>query len=280
VAKLSQSLTRLVAEDPTLNWYTETVTHETILAGMGTTHLDIAVKKAQSKFGVNLDTTIPKVPYRETITKTNSADYTHKKQTGGAGQYGRVFLRLEPLGDDDEFEFDSEIFGGSVSAPFVSATEKGCRQALEAGPIAGYNVVGIKAIIYDGKEHPVDSKEIAFQTAGRECFKKAMMGAGPILLEPIYKATVTVPADYMGDIMGDMNSRRARVLGIDQEGTKSIVVTEVPLAEMQTYAQDLRSMTQGRGVYSMEFSNYGRVPSHMQEQIAAQAAKEREEEQN
>lgn len=278
VAKLSQSLTRLVAEDPTLTWYTETVTHETILAGMGTTHLDIAVKKAYSKFGVALETTMPKVPYRETITKTNSSDYTHKKQTGGAGQYGRVFLRLEPLGDDAEFEFDSEIFGGSVSAPFVSATEKGCRQALDSGPIAGYNVVGIKAIIFDGKEHPVDSKEIAFQTAGRECFKKAMMGAGPILLEPIYKATVTVPADYMGDIMGDMNSRRARVLGIDQEGTKSIVVTEVPLAEMQTYAQDLRSMTQGRGVYSMEFANYGRVPSHMQEQIAAQAAKDREEE--
>jgi len=278
VAKLSQSLNRLVAEDPTLNWYTEQVTHETILAGMGTTHLDIAVKKAQSKFGVAIDTTMPKVPYRESITKTNSADYTHKKQTGGAGQYGRVFLRLESIDDDAEFEFDSEIFGGSVSAPFVSATEKGCRQALESGPIAGYNVVGVKAIIYDGKEHPVDSKEIAFQTAGRECFKKAMMGAGPILLEPIYNATVTVPADYMGDIMGDMNSRRARVLGIDQEGTKSIVQTEVPLAEMQTYAQDLRSMTQGRGVYAMEFSRYGRVPAHMQEKISEQAAKEREEE--
>jgi len=278
VAKLSQSLNRLVAEDPTLKWYTELVTHETILAGMGTTHLDIAVKKAQSKFGVAIDTTLPKVPYRESITKTNSSDYTHKKQTGGAGQYGRVFLRLESIDDDADFEFSSEIFGGSVSAPFVSATEKGCRQALEAGPIAGYNVVGVKAIIYDGKEHAVDSKEIAFQTAGRECFKKAMMGAGPILLEPIYKATVTVPADYMGDIMGDMNSRRARVLGIDQEGTKSIVETEVPLAEMQTYAQDLRSMTQGRGVYAMEFFRYGRVPAHMQEEIAAKAAKEREEE--
>ncbi len=278
VAKLSQSLNRLVAEDPTLTWHTEQATRETILSGMGVTHLDIAVKKAQSKFGVGFDTTIPKVPYRETITKTNEAEYTHKKQTGGAGQYGRVFLRLESLDDDADFEFGSEIFGGSVSAPFVAATEKGCRQALEAGPIAGYHVVGVKAVIFDGKEHPVDSKEIAFQTAGRECFKKAMMGAGPILLEPIYKVTVTAPADYMGDIMGDMNSRRARVLGIDQEGTKSIVQAEAPLAEMQTYAQDLRSMTQGRGVYSMEFSNYGRVPSHLQEQIAAQAAREREEE--
>ncbi len=278
VAKLSQSLNRLTGEDLTLVWHTEPATHETILSGMGVTHLDIAVKKAHSKFGVNLTTSVPKVPYRETITKTNSAEYTHKKQTGGAGQYGRVFLRLESLDDDADFEFTSEIFGGAISAPFVAATEKGCRQALEAGPTAGYPVVGVKAIVYDGKEHPVDSKEIAFQTAGRECFKKAMLGAGPVLLEPVYKITVTVPADYMGDIMGDMNSRRARVLGIDQEGTKSVVQFEVPLAEVLTYASDLRSMTQGRGVYSMEFSNYGRVPSHLQEQIVAQARREREEE--
>jgi elongation factor G len=278
VAKLSQSLNRLTGEDMTLVWHTETATHETILSGMGVTHLDIAVKKAHSKFGVNLTTSVPKVPYRETITKTNSAEYTHKKQTGGAGQYGRVFIRLESLDDDAEFEFTSEIFGGSISAPFVAATEKGCRQALESGPTAGFHVVGVKAIVYDGKEHPVDSKEIAFQTAGRECFKKAMLGAGPVLLEPIYKVTVTVPADYMGDIMGDMNTRRARVLGIDQEGTKSVVQFEVPLAEVLTYASDLRSMTQGRGVYSMEFSNYGRVPANLQEQIVAHAKKDREEE--
>jgi elongation factor G len=218
------------------------------------------------------------VPYRETITKTSEAEYTHKKQTGGAGQYARVFLRLESLDDDAEVEFASEIFGGSVSGPFVSATEKGCRQALENGPMGGYAVVGVKAVIYDGKEHPVDSKEIAFQTAGREGFKKAMMGAGPVMLEPIYEVAVTVPADYMGDIMGDMNSRRGRVLGMDQEGTKTIVRAEVPLAEMQTYAADLRSMTQGRGVFSMKFLQYGRLPSHIQEQIMEQARKEREEE--
>jgi elongation factor G len=277
VAKLSQSLNRLVGEDPTLRWYTEPATRETILTGMGTTHLSIAIKKAQSKFGVNMTTTVPKIPYRETITKSNSADYTHKKQTGGAGQYGRVFLRLESIGEDAEFEFESEIFGGAVSAPFVSATEKGCRQALEAGPIGGFPVVGVKAIIFDGKEHPVDSKEIAFQTAGRECFKKAMMGAGPQLLEPIYEVSVTVPADNMGDIMGDLNTRRARVLGMDQEGTKSIVRAEVPLAEMQTYTADLRSMTQGRGVFSMKFLNYGRVPSHMQEKVIEEAKKQDEE---
>lgn len=276
VAKMSSSLNRLTDEDPTLRWYTEPATRETILAGMGTTHLDIAIKKAKSKFGVNMTTAVPKIPYRETITKSNSAEYTHKKQTGGAGQYGRVFLRLESLGDDSDFEFASEIFGGAISAPFVAATEKGCRQALEAGPVAGFPVVGVKAIVYDGKEHPVDSKEIAFQTAGRECFKKAMMGAGPIMLEPVYIVEVTVPADNMGDIMGDLNTRRASILGMDQEGTKSIVKAEVPLAEMQSYNADLRSMTQGRGVFSMEFKQYGRVPAHMQEKImaAARAAKE------
>jgi elongation factor G len=277
VAKLSQSLNRLVAEDPTLSWNQERATRETILSGMGTTHLDIAIKKAESKFGVHLTTTTPKVPYRETITKTNSAEYTHKKQTGGAGQYARVFLRVESVDDNVDFEFASEIFGGAISAPFVSATEKGCRQALENGVLAGYPVVGVRAVVYDGKEHPVDSKEIAFQTAGREGFKKAVQGAGPVLLEPIYEVTVTVPADNMGDIMGDLNTRRARVLGMDQEGTKSIVKAEVPLGEMQHYAADLRSMTQGRGIFSMQFLRYGRVPSHIQDELVAQLRKQEEE---
>jgi elongation factor G len=277
VAKLTTALNRLAAEDPTLRWNSEPATRETILSGMGTAHVDIAVKKAQSKFGVNLSTSVPKVPYRETITKTNSAEYTHKKQTGGAGQYARVFIRVESLSDDDEFEFTSEIFGGSISAPFVSAVEKGCRQALEAGAMGGFPMTGVKAIVYDGKEHPVDSKEIAFQIAGRECFKKASLGAGPVLLEPIYEVQVTVPAENMGDIMGDLNSRRARVLGMDQEGTKAIVKSEVPLAEMQTYTADLRSMTQGRGVFSMKYLRYGRVPTHLQEQIVIARQKELEE---
>ncbi len=278
VAKLTSSLNRLVTEDLTLRWYTEPSTRQTILSGMGTTHLDIAVKKAQSKFGVNMTTSIPEVPYRETVTKSNSAEYTHKKQSGGAGQYARVFIRVESLSDDEEFEFASEIFGGSISAPFVSAVEKGCRQALDAGALARYPMTGVKAIVYDGKEHPVDSKEIAFQTAGREGFKKAALGAGPVLLEPIYEMSVTVPGDYMGDIMGDLNSRRARVLGMEQEGTKSMVKAEVPLAEVQTYTADLRSMTQGRGVFSMEFLRYGRVPSNLQQKIVETRQKEKEEE--
>jgi len=277
VAKLSASLNRLVEEDLTLHWYTETATRQTILAGMGATHLDIAVKKAQSKFGVHFTTSTPKVPYRETITRTSSAEYTHKKQTGGAGQYARVFLRVESADDNVDFEFASEIFGGAISQPFVAATEKGCRQALENGVLAGYPVVGVRAVVYDGKEHPVDSKEIAFQIAGREGFKKAVMGAGPVLLEPIYSVTIVVPADNMGDILGDLNTRRARVLGMDQEGAKSVVKAEVPLAEMQRYAADLRSMTQGRGMFSMAFKEYGRVPGHLQEEVVNKLRKEEEE---
>jgi elongation factor G len=277
VAKLSQSLTRLTVEDPTLRWYTEPATRETLLSGMGNSHLDIAVKKLHSKFGVNVTTTLPKIPYRETITKTNSAEYTHKKQTGGAGQYARVFLRVESLDDDADFEFSSEIFGGSISQPFVAATEKGCRQALESGPLAGFPITGVKAIVYDGKEHPVDSKEIAFQLAGREGFKAACLGAGPVLLEPIYEVTVTVPSDNMGDVMGDFNARRARVLGMDQEGTKSIVRAEVPLAEMQTYSADLRSMTQGRGIFGMKFLRYGRIPTHLQQEVVDKHRKELEQ---
>lgn len=274
VSKLNQALNRLVAEDPTLRWRSEPATHETILSGMGTTHLEIAVQKAQSKFGVHMTTTPPKVPYRETITKTAEADYTHKKQTGGAGQYARIFLRVEAADENQPFQFASEIFGGAISQPFVAATEKGCRQALENGVLAGYPVVGVKAVVYDGKMHPVDSKEIAFQVAGREGFKKAVMSAGPVLLEPIYGVTVTVPADYMGDILGDMNTRRARVLGMDQEGTKSIVHAEVPLAEMLTYAADLRSITQGRGLFGMKFLHYGRVPSHLLDDLVNRLRKE------
>lgn len=278
VAKLSTTLSRLAAEDPTLRWYSEPATREVIVSGMGNAHLDIAVKKAQSKFGLNLTTSIPKIPYRETVTRTNTAEYTHKKQTGGAGQYARVYLRLESLDDDDAFEFDSEVFGGAISQPFIPAVEKGCRQAIESGVLAGYPMTGIRAVVYDGKEHPVDSKEIAFQIAGREGFKRAAMGAAPILLEPIYEVEVTVPNDYMGDIMGDLNSRRARVLGMDQEGARAVVRAEVPLAEMQTYSADLRSMTQGRGVFRMTFLRYGRLPSHLQEQVVADAKRQAEDE--
>ena len=177
VAKMSQALNRLTGEDKTLRWYNEPATRETILSGMGNTHIDMSIKKAKSKFGVTLNTAPPRIPYRETVTSTASAEHTHKKQSGGAGQYARVFLRVESVDDDEDFAFAQEIFGGSISAPFIAAVEKGCRQALEGGVLAGYPVTGVKAVVYDGKEHPVDSKEIAFQTAGREVFKKAVLAA-------------------------------------------------------------------------------------------------------
>lgn len=277
LGKLSEAISRLSAEDPTLEYHYERATRESILSGMGDVHLTIAVKKMASKFGVNVTTSTPRIAYRETITKTASAEYTHKKQTGGAGQYARVLLRVESLGDDEEFQFDEQIFGGAISAPFVVATEKGCRQAIDNGPMAGYPVVGVKAVVFDGKEHPVDSKEIAFQIAGRECFKKAMMEAGPMLLEPVYNVTVTVPADNMGDVISDFNTRRARVQGMDQLGPRAIVKAEVPLAEMQRYLVDLRSMTQGRGIYAMEFVRYGRVPSHLQAKVIEDAKQNQEE---
>ncbi len=277
IGKLSESLNRLMDEDATLQVTHEPATHETILSGMGDVHLDMAVKKLKSKFGVNVDTTTPKIAYRETITGRGDAEHTHKKQSGGAGQYGRVMMRVESIGDDDQFEFGQEIFGGSISGPFIAATEKGCMQAVGNGPIAGYPVTGVKAIVYDGKMHPVDSKEIAFQVAGREAMRKAMMQANPALLEPLYDVTITVPSDNMGDIMSDLNTRRASVQGMDQIGPRAIVKAEVPLSEMQRYLVDLRSMTAGRGVYSMEFARYGRVPGHMQQKIVA-AAGQREEE--
>lgn len=278
VAKLSASLNRLVGEDPTLRWRNEQATHQTILSGMGNVHLNMAVKKAKSKFGVNLNTSLPIIPYRETITRTGDAEYTHKKQTGGAGQYARVFIRVETMDNDDaEFEFKSEIFGGSISGPFVSAVEKGCRAALADGIMAGFPITGVRAVVYDGKEHPVDSKEIAFQTAGREGFRRAARKANPVLLEPIFELAVTIPNDNMGDIIGDLNTRRARVLGMDQVGSKAIVKAEIPLAEAQSYSADLRSMTQGRGVFSLAFLHYGRVPSHLQDKIIeARNARENE----
>ncbi len=272
-AKMGPTLTRICEEDPTLHWRQERSTHETILEGMGEAHVEIAVRRMENRFGVSVGTAIPKVPYRETITKTNSDQYRHKKQTGGAGQFAEVHMRLEPLPRGQEFEYEWKVFGGAISNSFKPSIEKGIRQVLEHGVIAGYPVVDVRAVVYDGKEHPVDSKDIAFQIAGREAFKKVMMGAGPVLLEPIYKITVTVPEEYTGDVMGDLNTKRARVQGMNQQGGKSIITALAPLAEMQRYATDLRSLTQGRGLFSMEFDHYAEVPAHLIPQIV-EAAKE------
>ncbi len=238
-----------------------------------TSHIDVAIRRAESKFQVGLDVTIPKVPYKETITKKASAMYRHKKQSGGAGQFGEVHLRVEPL-EGDAFEFVNAIFGGSISSSYMPAIEKGIRNVMKEGIIAGYTVTGIKVEVFDGKEHPVDSKPIAFEIAGREAFKLAFKDATPVLLEPIMQVKVIVPEENMGDILGDMNTRRARVQGMDTEKGQSTVTANVPLSEMQRYTTDLRSITGGRGIFNMEFSHYETVPSHITNEIIERKAKE------
>ncbi|MCX6043539.1 MAG: elongation factor G [Chloroflexi bacterium] len=269
-AKLGQSLHALLEEDPTLQVQTVAATHQTVLQGMGESHVDIAVRRLETKFGVKVETSIPKVPYQETITKIASAQYRHRKQSGGAGQFAEVHMRVEPLETGKGFEYVSEVFGGSISGVYLPSIEKGVKQVMHQGVIAGYPVVDVKAVVYDGKEHPVDSKDIAFQTAGREVFRHAMQEANPVLLEPIYRVDVTVPDEYMGDVMGDFNTRRGRVQGMEQKNNRTIVHALVPLAEILRYGTDLRSMTQGRGVYAMEFDHFDPLPVYLAETVIAQ----------
>jgi elongation factor G len=272
-AKLSPTLTRLCEEDKTLTWKQEPSTNQTILQGMGDQHIDVAIRKAEVKFQTGLNIEVPKVPYKETITREGQAMHRHKKQTGGAGQFGEVWLRVYPLADED-FEFSNDVFGGSISNSFMPAIQKGIQNVMKEGIIAGYPVLNVKVSVYDGKEHPVDSKPIAFETAGREAFKLAFKDGGPVLREPIMNVRITVPEANMGDIMGDLNTRRARVQGMDSEKGRSIITAQVPLAEMQRYTTDLRSMTGGRGVFSMEFSHYEMVPAHIAADVIAARQKE------
>jgi elongation factor G len=277
-AKMGPTLNRITEEDPTLQVRTEQGTGEVILSGMGEVHLDLAIRRMEGKFGLGLATAVPKVPYNESITRSAADYHRHKKQTGGAGQFGEVHMEIKPLERGSGFEFDtSRVFGGAIQNSFFPSIEKGIRSRLEHGPLAGYPVVDVRCEVYDGKMHPVDSKDIAFQIAGREVFKKTFLAAGPVLLEPIMDVTITVPEEYMGDIMSDLNTRRGRVQGMEQSKGKGIVTAQVPLAEMQRYAIDLRSITQGRGVYSMKFSHREPVPAHIAEGVIAAAKREREE---
>ena len=265
-AKISTALTRLCEEDMTLSWHNEHSTRQTILQGMGDQHIDAAVHRAQSKFQVGLLTDEPKVPYREGITRKASAQYRHKKQSGGSGQFGEVHLRIEPLPESD-FEFTDELVGMNLSKSYLPPIEKGIRAALEQGVFAGYPLSNVKVIVFDGKEHPVDSKPIAFETAGREAFKLAVHDAGPVLFEPIMNVRVTVPDSNMGDVMGDMNSRRGRVQGTESERGQTVVNAHVPLSEMLKYTTELRSLTGGRGYFTMEFDHYDVVPTHLAQPI-------------
>lgn len=274
--KMGTALARLVEEDPTLQVSREQDTGETILSGMGESHVEIAARRLERKFGVEIETNVPKVPYKETIRSTASAEGKYKKQTGGRGQYGLVQLRLEPLPRGQGFEFVDEIFGGAIPRNFIPAVEKGLNEAIKSGVLAGYPAIDFRAALYDGKYHPVDSSEMAFKIAASLGFKKAMEEANPVLLEPIMQLAITVPEEFMGDVLGDLNSKRARVMGMDQSGGLSVINAQAPLAEIQRYATDLRSMTQGRGYFTMEFDHYEEVPDHIAQEIIARARKEKE----
>lgn len=269
-AKMGQSLSSIIEEDQTLRIESVAATKQTVLQGMGETHVDVAIRSLDTKFGVKVNSAVPKVAYQETISSTGSAQYRHRKQSGGAGQFAEVHMRVEPMQRGEGFNYASEVFGGAISQVFLPSIEKGVRQVMDQGVIAGFPIVDVKAVVFDGKEHPVDSKDIAFQTAGREAFKEAMQQAGLALLEPIYAIEVTVPEEYMGDVMGDFNTRRGRVQGMEQKNNRSVVKALVPQAEIMRYGTDLRSMTQGRGLYSIKFAHYEPVPSHMIDQIVAE----------
>ena len=271
--KISPTLTRLCDEDPTLSWHQEPSTNQTILQGMGDQHIDVGIRKAEAKFQVGLTTELPRVPYRETITKAGHAAYRHKKQTGGAGQFAEVHMDIEPL-EEEKFEFVNKVFGGSISSGFMPAIEKGVKGVMKQGVIAGYPVEKVRVLIVDGKEHPVDSKAVAFEVAGREAFKQAMNDAAPVMLEPVMDLRITVPEANMGDVLGDLNTRRARVQGMETERGRSVVTAQVPLAEIQRYTTDIRSMTGGRGMFSMSLSHYQVVPSHVADELIAARKRE------
>jgi len=273
--KMGTSLARLTEEDPTLRVYRDPDTAETILSGMGDTQVDVAAERMQRKFGVGVELKPPKVPYRETITHSVQAEFKHKKQTGGHGQYGHVMLELEPLPQGSPNEFENRVVGGAIPKNYIPAVEKGVVEGYKEGVLAGFPVVGVRVAVYDGSFHPVDSSEICFKIAGSQALKKGLSEGGPIMLEPIVKIKVTVPNDFTGDILSDLNTKRARVQGMNPQGDINTVEAEVPMAEVLRYATDLKSLTQGRGTYVLEISHYEQVPSHITEKIVAEREAEK-----
>ncbi|MBN1466611.1 elongation factor G [candidate division KSB1 bacterium] len=269
--KIGAGLHTLHEIDPSFTIFIDPELKQTVVSGQGELHLNIVLKRLKERFGVDVITKKPKIPYRETITAKADEKYRHKKQSGGAGQFGEVWMRLEPLPRGSGFEFASEVVGGAVSQVYIPSVEKGVKQVLEEGAVAGYKIVDVKAILYDGKEHPVDSKDIAFQIAGRQCFKAMMQKAKPILLEPIYEVTVKCPEENMGDIMGDLSTRRGKILGIEAHGRFQLVKAKVPLGELHDYATKLRSMTSGRASYVRSFSHYDPAPKDVEAKIIAES---------
>lgn len=274
--KLSGAIGRILEEDPTIVVEKNIETKQTILKTMGDTHLEIIQEKLAKKYGVEVVSKEMKIPYRETIRANVKVEGKHKKQSGGAGQYGHVWIEFEPYADGD-FAFDEKVFGGSVPRQYFPAVEKGLLEAIEEGVLAGYPVTNIKATLYDGSYHAVDSSEIAFKMAAKLAFRKGMESARPVLLEPIVNAEIEVPDQYMGDIIGDLNSKRGRVQGMEPSGSMQVIKAQVPLAEMARYTIDLKSMTQGRGKYRMEISHYEEVPGQNADKIIEKARIEKEE---
>ena len=276
--KIGSGLARLSEEDPTFRVEKSLYTGENLVSGMGDLHLEVMSSRLHKKFGVEVDLVVPIVPYRETIRGTAKVEGKHKKQSGGRGQFGHVFLELSP-GDpenEDRLEFVDDIFGGAVPRNYIPAVEKGLREILDEGPLAGYPVDHVRVSLYDGSYHAVDSSEMAFKIAASIAFKKGFMEARPVLLEPIMSVEITVPEAFMGDVMGDMNKKRGRILGMEPKGGQQVIRTQVPMAEMFKYAIDLRSMTQGRGSFTSEFSHYEEVPANIAEQVIAESKKKEE----
>jgi len=273
--KLSTALSRITDEDPTVKVYRDDDTGETILAGMGESHLDVVIDTMHSKFGVEVDRTTPKVGYKETIRKNVKIEGKYKKQSGGRGQYGHCWLELKPLGRTKGFEFEDKIVGGVIPRQYRPAVEKGVIGAMKTGVLAGYPTIDMKAIVYDGSYHPVDSSEMAFKVAGSMAFKKGAVKADPVLLEPIMDIEVLVPKEYMGDIIGDLNSKRGKIMGMEETVKgKQMIKAKIPQAEIFKYAIDLRSMTQGRGNFFLKFSHYEEVPANIAQEIIEKAKEE------
>jgi elongation factor G len=265
--KMSTVLPKICEEDPSLQTHREPDTSEFIISGIGDNHLEISREKIRRKFGVVLKLNLPKIPYKETITVSTKAEYKHKKQTGGHGQYGHVLLELEPLPRDGGFEFVEKIFGGAIPHNYIPSVEKGVNEAKQEGVLAGYPVVDMKATLYDGSFHAVDSSDIAFKIAGAQALKKGLSQGQPVLIEPIMNLTITVPETYTGDITSDLNTKRGRVLGMNPGDGINVIQAQAPYAELLRYAIDLRSMTQGRGDFVMEFDHYEEVPAHLSQKI-------------
>jgi elongation factor G len=272
--KLGTSLARMIEEDPTLRFRKDPQTNEFILAGMGETHLEVAVEKLKRAYGVEVELRTPKIAYLETIKGKSEAQGKHKKQTGGRGQYGDCWIRLEPLPRGKGFEYVDGIVGGVIPRQYIPAVEKGIVERMAKGVIAGYPVVDVRATVFDGSYHNVDSSEMAFKIAGSLAFKKAALASRPVLLEPIAEMEVVVPEENVGDIIGDLNGRRGRVLGVDALGKSQIVKCQVPLAEVLRYSSDLRSITSGRGQFTMKVSHYEEVPAAIAEKVVAESRKE------